>query len=295
MASMHGAAIAAVHRPMSRREALGLLCASAGPLLVPVRASAEQASAAAISGLGAGRDEGTLYKSTGTTLSRSRDGGRTWEALKLEVTRGARIQSISVSAGEPATIYVAGRGLGVMRSVDSGTHWTSVGRGLPPDVSAVTGHARQRETLYAYAQGRGIYRSEDGGGRWRLMDAGPRGGITQFAHSDMPGSMQTGWLFVAGPKGVRLSMDCFCGWRNGGDLSAPAHAIAYDPRHPATLATATEQGLFESRDGGQSWSALPHLAAKANALAFGTDGALYAAAGAQLHRRTAGAWEAVDA
>lgn len=88
------------------------------------------------------------------------------------------------------------------------------------------------------------------------MDAGPRGGITQFVHSDMPGSMQTGWLFAASPQGVRLSMDCFCGWRMGGELPGGTQAIACDPHRPARVVAAVGDLVFESADGAQTWSTL---------------------------------------
>ena len=74
-------------------------------------------------------------------------------------------------------------------------------------MAALTTHADRPETIYAYLSSKGIFRSEDGGKEWRLMDAGPRGGVTSFVHSNMPGSMQSGWLFVAGTHGVQRAMD----------------------------------------------------------------------------------------
>lgn len=279
---------------LSRREALGLLAASAAALLLPSR-PAMAATGSGVIALAAGRTDASLYKVAGRTLSRSTDGGRSSRALQAPVPSGARPRSISLSAGDPAVIYLAGPGLGVLRSADGGTTWRSISRGLPGSATAVAAHARQADTVYAYVPGRGIFRSEDAGRRWRLMDAGPRGGITQFVHSDMPGSMQTGWLFVAGPNGVRLSMDCFCGWRQGGDLGAPAQAIAYDPRHPARVLAAAGTGVFESTDGGQAWTALSGPAGPVAALAISAGGELYAGSAGRVYRRSADGWEALDA
>jgi photosystem II stability/assembly factor-like uncharacterized protein len=245
--------------------------------------------------LAAGRRDAALYLASVRNVARSSDGGRSWTELQLRLPAGARIEAISVSAAPRAEIYVAGAGLGVLRSADAGAHWASIARGLPRGASAVAAHARQPDTVYAYVPKHGIYRSQDAGAHWRLMDAGPRGGITSFIHSDLPGSMQTGWLFVAGPKGVRLSMDCFCGWRNAGGLDAAAHAIAYDPRNPARVVAATRTGVFESADAGQSWSTPAQPPSLPAALAFTADGTLYAAAGPHLYRRAAAGWEALDA
>jgi photosystem II stability/assembly factor-like uncharacterized protein len=94
----------------------------------------------------------------------------------------------------------------VYRSGDGGRHWAPVG--LPPSstprtITAIAVFAGGNGALYVAGLGIGVLRSEDSGQRWRLMDAGPRGGITRLVHSNMPGSMQSGWLFVAGPQGVR--------------------------------------------------------------------------------------------
>lgn len=284
-----------MHRPVSRREALAVFGSVAGSMMLPAEAGAAGPAATTVLALAAGASEGTLYKANARAVYRSTDGGRSWRDLRLPLASGARIHAIGLSAAHPEVIYAAGSRLGVMRSSDGGARWTRAGKGLPAEVTAIAPHARQAGTVYAYAPGRGIYRSEDAGSQWRLMDSGPRGGITHFVHSDMPGSMQTGWLFAAGPKGVRLSMDCFCGWRNAGELASGAHAIAYDPRRPARVAAATSGGVLESSDGGQTWTRLPPLPERVAALTFGASGILHAAAGAGLYRRNAGAWEALDA
>lgn len=282
-----------MHRAVSRREALAVFGSVAGSMMLPAEAGAAGSEAKSILAIAAGASEGTLYKANSRAIFRSTDGGRSWHDLRLPASAG-RIDAIGFSAAHPEMIYAAGRRLGVMRSNNGGARWTRADKGLPAGVTAIAPHARQADTVYAYAPGRGIYRSEDAGSRWRLMDSGPRGGITHFVHSDLPGSMQTGWLFAAGPKGVRLSMDCFCGWRNAGELASSAHAIAYDPRQPARVAAATDGGVLESSDGGQSWAKLPPISVRVAALTFDPSGTLYAAGGPRLYRRNAGAWESLD-
>lgn len=263
--------------------------------MLPVGAAAMEPSGMHAVALAAGRGDAALYLAGARNVARSSDGGRSWTELQLRVRTGARIEAISVSAAPRPAIYVAGPGLGVLRSTDGGAHWASIARGLPRGATAVAAHARQPDSVYAYVPKHGIYRSEDAGAHWRLMDAGPRSGITSFVHSDLPGSMQSGWLFVAGPSGVRLSMDCFCGWRNAGSLEAPAHAVCYDPRNPARVVAAARSGVFESADAGQSWSKPLQPPALPAAVVFAADGVLYAAAGPHLYRREAAAWEALDA
>lgn len=97
-----------------------------------------------------------------------------------------------------------------MRSDDRGETWRAIGAGLPsPDVAAIAVHSFRPDTLYAWLPRRGVFRTEDGGGRWQKMDDGPPAAVAGLAHSTLPGSMNTGWLYAATGEGPYLSMDCF--------------------------------------------------------------------------------------
>ena len=179
--------------------------------------------------------------------------------------------------GGAGTLYLAAPGTGVLRSVDGGRNWDVRNEGLSS--SQVTGlirHAAQPDTLYAVVPEEGIHRSEDGGGEWLLMHAGPGEMTDHLIHSDMPGSMQTGWIFAATRTGVSRSMDCFCLWREAGSLPGEVTALTYDPSQPSHIYAATGEGLFLSQDGGQSWSELPAPGAELTALHLTASGALYA-------------------
>lgn len=240
----------------------------------------------------------SLLKAAGTVMQSHENGG--WRALETGVRPGrGRITSVSVAAGGKGVVYVAGPGIGVLRSEPGVRRFSQRNKGLPgANVRAVAAHADQPETVYAYIAGRGIFRSEDGGLSWRLMDAGPRGGILQFVHSNLPGSMQSGWLFAAGPHGVRRAMDCFCGWRDAGGLERVINAVAYEPQQPARVHAATDTELLSSSDGGETWTAVAAPPVAVKALAVGPDGVLYAAAaGGQVFRRAGAAtpWEPAGA
>lgn len=240
-----------------------------------------------------------LIKASASGLARSNDGGNHWTPLAAPAgLPSASVRSLAVAAGGKGTLYVAGHGVGVMRSDDGGRHWSPRDKGLPgKEPAAVAAHADRPETIYAYFEGRGFFRSEDGGRQWRLMDKGPSGGITQFVHSNMPGSMQSGWLFAAAPTGVQRSMDCFCGWRDAGHLARPVRAVAYDPRQPRTVHAAAGAQLLTSSDGGATWTPSSAPPAPVEALVV-ADGVLIGmTAGGRVFRRgtPAGGWERADA
>ncbi len=279
---------------LTRRQ--WLAAAGASALAGPLHALAGNGDGDIVA-LAAARHMPALYKAQTRALYRSNDGARSWEPVALpSLPRGARLSSASISAGERPALYIAGPRLSVWRSDAQVTGWTEAGQGLPSrDVIAVAAHATRPDTVYAYIAGRGILRSEDAGQHWHLMDAGPRGGLTRFVHSDMAGSMQSGWLYTAGPQGVRLSMDCFCGWRNGDTLPAPARAVTFDPHTPSRVVASAADGVHESTDGGQTWKPLPDPGMKVDALAFAADGTLFAAGSGTLLRHTADGWERLHA
>jgi photosystem II stability/assembly factor-like uncharacterized protein len=241
----------------------------------------------------------SLFRARADAVFRSDDDGRHWASIALSpATVPRRITSLAVSSSGKGALYVGGRGIGVLRSEDRGRHWSVRNESLPSlGVTALAAHADRPETVYAHVDGHGIFRSEDGARHWRLMDAGPRGGITQFVHSNMPGSMQSGWLFAASPNGVQRAMDCFCGWRDAGGLEQPVHAVAYDPKQPHTVYAATRSGLSSSGNGGETWSSSSAPATGIEALVVTPEGVLLAAgADGRIFRRdgNAASWEGVD-
>lgn len=239
-----------------------------------------------------------LLRVTADTLSVS-DSGGAWHELALpEAGADAALVAAAVPAVAPQTLYIAGPGYGVQKRVAGGA-WLALNAGLPHTrVTAFAVHRTQPKTLYVVLQDAGIHRSEDAGASWKKMDGGPRQGIRQLVHSDMPGSMQTGWLVAASGEAVRLSMDCFCGWRLGDAFGAgPVYAVAYDPSAPERLFAVAEGGVFSSSNGGRDWEAATRDGPVKVALVAGKGGVLYAAtADGTLLRSTddGSSWTPVD-
>ncbi|MGH6894977.1 MAG: WD40/YVTN/BNR-like repeat-containing protein [Geminicoccaceae bacterium] len=239
-----------------------------------------------------------LLKAYPRALYRSSDSGRGWTPVPLPSSvEDGSIAAVATPAEGQGVLYVAGPGLGVLRSEDNGGSWIAQNDGLPSrDVVAFATHADQPDTLYALIADSGIYRSQDAGKSWRLMDRGPQG-TRQLMHSDMEGSMETGWLYAATAQGVRVSMDCFCLWRDAGELTGGVHSVVYDPQQPEHLYAAAEQGLFRSTNGGQEWEATSP-GPDVTALALTPSGVLYAATGdGALFRSVdrADTWERIGA
>jgi len=218
-----------------------------------------------------------LLKAYGHMLYRSTDQGKSWHTIAVAPLKDRQISSFAVSPASKGILYIAGVGVGVLRSDDGGNTWIERNEGLANrDVIAVAAHTTRPETAYAVLGDHGVYRSQDGGRSWRLMDRTSQPGLRQLIHSNMAGSMQTGWLLAATSKGVRRAMDCFCLWQSAGTLDGQAYAVTYDPREPKHLYAATEKGLFGSPDGGENWTQIKSPTSEIIALAFTRSGVLFA-------------------
>ena len=237
-----------------------------------------------------------LLKAYARALYQSRDGGRSWQGVPLppSVQRGA-ITAVAAPPQAVGTLYVAGPGFGVLKTTDAGAHWQPLNEGLPTlAITAFATHSQLDTTLYAFVEGEGVYRTENGGRHWKRMDRGPGGTIRQLIHSNLAGSMNTGWLYVAAPTGVHRAMDCFCGWRRAGSLpdSGGASSVVFDPAEAKRLFAAGDHDLFSSPDGGENWQAMPEGPPETVALAVDPgSGVLYAATrdGVVLQSRDRGA------
>lgn len=220
----------------------------------------------------------TLLKASHHALYASGDEGMSWRQIAVPVPKDSQIVSLAASpTAKNGVMYVAGPGVGVLRSEDAGKSWVDRNEGLPThDVIAIAAHTTEPDTVYAIVQNSGVYRSQDGGKNWRLMDRPLKTGVHQLIHSNMAGSMQTGWLFAATDKGVRRAMDCFCLWQDAGKLGTSARSIAYDPQRPEHILVAADQAIFRSTDGGESWTEVKSPAAHIAALAFAPGSALFA-------------------
>lgn len=218
-----------------------------------------------------------LYKSDGRAIYTSDNGGERWEKVALDRSSDeGRIAAVAVSAGGQE-IYIAGPGLGVLKSADAGKSWAAVDQELPNgDVLALTTHSTLPETVYAVLAGDGIYRSEDGGTSWRMVDQGPEAPVRQIIHVNMEGSMQTGFLIAATAKGVYRAMDCFCGWRIAGNSPEAVTAVAFNPIQPAELYATSGQQIFRTENGGEDWERAGSPGDDVEALAHSRSGVLYA-------------------
>lgn len=198
------------------------------------------------------------------------------------------------SVGADGVLYLAGRDVGLYRSSDNGASWSQLTNGLPDKgITSVAAHSTLDNIVYVFVDGEGIFRTKDAGKTWSLVDAGPPEPILTFLHSNMPGSMETGWLFAGTGRGVARSMDCFCLWSDAGDERGEVTAMAYDRERPTHLYALFGGRLHHSRNGGEDWVEV-EAPSDITAVTVDTGGQVYLANNQGIYWQSGSHWMRFD-
>jgi hypothetical protein len=107
---------------------------------------------------------GTLWANQGGLVSRSRDGGVTWQFFSLGLPSGERIADLAPDPVEPATLYAATLRSGVFKSTDAGETWSLAGL-WPPGVEYQGGlliDPGKPAIVYAGTNGLSVLRLDQG-------------------------------------------------------------------------------------------------------------------------------------
>jgi photosystem II stability/assembly factor-like uncharacterized protein len=203
---------------------------------------------------------------------RTTDGGKSWQkVLYKDADTGASDVCLDPSnprivfAGlwqarrQPWTMTSGGPGSGLYVSRDGGDSWKKLeGKGLPAapwgkvGVRVAPSDSRRVYALIE-APGGGLFRSDDGGESWELVNASR--GLRQRAwyYSTLtidPSDPDTVWFpqvsmlkSIDGGRTVRVVKGG--GW--------DYHDLWIDPADPRRLIVASDAGVSQSRDGGETW------------------------------------------
>lgn len=209
----------------------------------------------------------TAFAGAASGLYRTRNGGRSWRAVDLDLEDEPAVQCIGVSPEftSDRRVYVGTETNGLLRSSDGGSTWTACG------FAGVSALAFRGAHVVAAATDSSIAVSEDGGETWRestpsrpalalafvddtLLAGLHRGGVMRDGH-DSNGGLSArldtslvyspdGRLFIGGLEdGVRVSADGGSTWAdcNAGLVDATVHTLASSA---TKVWAATPSGVF---------------------------------------------------
>jgi photosystem II stability/assembly factor-like uncharacterized protein len=181
------------------------------------------------------------------------DGGEHWRILGG--TRGARIESLAFSPGDPKMI-AAGTSKGVFVTADAGADWKRISGEADPemqDITAVAFDPTDSQTIYAGTPHL-PWKTTNGGAAWHSISTGLIDDSDIFSIRVNPSHPRL--MFASACSGIYRSESAGESWVKIHGIQGTnrrTHIISEDPRNPDTIYAGTTIGLYKSLDGGKTW------------------------------------------
>lgn len=206
------------------------------------------------------QDSNTIYVAAWSVQSqevgelfRSRDGGKTWEALPGMHNKS--IRALSMSASDPK-VLVTGALDGVFRSKDGGDTWERISpanHGEIKNIESIAVDPKDPNVVYA-GTWHLAWKTADGGANWQHINKGMIDDSDVF--SIIVDSSNPANVFASACSGIYKSS-------NSGELFSKIQGIPFsarrtrvlhqDPSNPSIVYAGTTEGLWKTMDLGKTW------------------------------------------
>jgi photosystem II stability/assembly factor-like uncharacterized protein len=216
-------------------------------------------------------DPETIFAGTRpSALFRSRDGGRSWRKLMVEMAESCpnvRIPRVTALAVDPSDHRIVWAGVevdGVRRSTDGGDTWQTIANGInDPDIHDV-GVVVNGKTTVLTTTPREIFASADHGETWQGLGVSAQFALP-YCRSLAQKADDPSTLFVATGDGAAGSTGAVQRSRDGGQTwqmaslpdepNSPIWAFATHQADPGLIVACSHYGeLYKSENAGDSWS-----------------------------------------
>ena len=205
------------------------------------------------------RDSRTMYvaawsvETVGGDLFRSRDGGRTWEALPG--MRGKSIRAMSLAPSDP-NLIVVGALDGVFRSRDAGQSWERISPANHAEIKNIESIAidpANPDVIYA-GTWHLPWKTENGGRDWHSIKNGIIDDSDVFSIIIDPTLPKV--VYVSACSGIYKSYDAGASFRKIQgipDTARRTRVLQLDPSNSNIVYAGTTEGLFKTVNAGYTW------------------------------------------
>lgn len=218
--------------------------------------------------------EGVIYKTT--------DGGATWAEMDKGIASilAGQLDEIMLLAVDPVnegTLYAGSMQTGVYKSVDGGAHWAAINTGITQLVTdkvypqqlmvdPVNPLVLYMSNVASGGSGAGLYTSTDAGGHWTIT------GLTGLVNDVEIDPASHTHLVTCSPNGFESSIDSGATWTAGAPCPAGVNFLRFDPSNSNHILVGfslpSAEGLYQTTDGGATFTQLPAFTVQAIDLAF---------------------------
>lgn len=162
------------------------------------------------------------------------------------------VTSVEINPDFPDTIFAGAIGGTVVRSVNRGSSWATVGSSIADSVTSLHIAPSNTATIYAGTLNRGVYKSTDHGVTWAAT------GLTGVHVSAVAVDPKNVNRVYAGTRdSLMKSTDGGTNWVKANLDSVNVTSIAMNPHRPDTVFVGTDgRGLQRSFNDGATWSIL---------------------------------------
>lgn len=211
-----------------------------------------------------------IFLATTMGIFETNNGGEQWTKKMAGMKEVLMVVTLGMDPTRPSVLY-AGTSGGVYKSVDQAGHWEKVNNGLvPPDmlktsralnVTSILVDPYEPDTVYA-ATLTGLYKSTDAAKTWKRIGESL---ADQMIVAMVLDRTRRGVIYITGRDGVHRSEDAGMTWKsiNNGFVTTNIRTIAQSATDPKVFYAGTNgSGLYRSKDGGESWEAMPAVVDK---------------------------------
>lgn len=195
----------------------------------------------------------TLWACIAAGIYASTDGGAAWSLLSADLAQ-VQVNTVAFSKSD-SSLALAGTNNGVFRSVDGGLHWGAVNANMRDAAVRQLLFDRWKPASVYAASSSGFFKSQDGGVTWRLLSS-ELTGVSLTCVAQYPNPSRPDTLYVGSGTGVFRSFDGGGTWDPlmGADGTRPSVlSVTIDEFDPMLVTVLAKQGIFISRDAGETW------------------------------------------
>ncbi len=202
----------------------------------------------------AAANPGTLFSASGNQIWKSADAGSTWTMVS-QFAAGVSVAGLAVDPTSSSIVYAGTTTAGIYKSVDGALTWTAINNGIPPQSngSIIVGRIWIEPAaphVILASSGLGLVRSTDGGNTWTVVAVGNAYSTVAFD------AVTAGALYFANGNNISRSTDSGQTFVFLPALpnNAALFTLATDPHQAGLLYAGSSAGIYQSSDGGGSWS-----------------------------------------